>query len=306
MAVRQNSPQLNRATLFNIGGVGLVVLSLYLAVKLSFAPAPETPLCEVRYAGGVLFSLARKDGSPLAPEDLQARLSGHDRGLIRNARIVQDAGVPYGWALEVQLRRSAGQEEEDQSRSGIGMAWMPHQLPAAAAACLSYSVWLPEDFKGGEAGVLPGFVSEPGAEELPHKAAPAATAAEDEAAPRLRPFVSRPLWLGDGQLALSLVPNLGQGVVIPLEAPGATLKPGRWTRIEQELVLNQPGQLDGILRVWVDGKIVWELHGIGYRRDELQSLQAVVANVHNVRQGAWTASHVETNLRLSPLELRLR
>jgi hypothetical protein len=317
MVSRKHPLYVSRTMLFNLGGAAMLGIGFYMAFKLAFAPNPETPLCDVRYASGVLFSLSRKDGTPLATEDLQARLGGHDRGLISNARIVKDENVPYGFALEVNLKRAVARDEDDQSRSGIGMTWLPRQITTATAACLSYNVWVPESFKGGEGGVLPGFASEPGAEEVKPSAAsaapaPAGDAASDNgasgegAASSLRPFAMRPLWRGDGQLALSNVPNLGPGGILALDPVKARLKPGLWTRIEQEVVLNTPGQLDGIARMWVDGKIVWEQHGVGFRQDEMQGLQAVVGNVHNVRHGQWASSPVETRLRISPLELRLR
>jgi hypothetical protein len=196
------------------------------------------------------------------------------------------------------------------------MAWMPRQLTAASAACLSYSVWVPDDFKDGDGGVLPGLASEPGAEDIQPVAAPAAPSATspaengttegEGAASKLKPFATRPVWRTGGQLALAIVPNLGPGGMLTLDPVKARLKPGRWTRIEQELVLNAPGQLNGILRMWVDGKIVWEQQGVGFRKDELQSLQAVIANVHNVRHGLWAPSPADTLMRISPLELRLR
>lgn len=73
-------------------------------------------------------------------------------------RIVKDDGVPQGYAMEVRLKRSNG-EEDDQQRSGMGYSWNPRQLAAAVSACLSYSIWLPQDFNFGSGGALPGFVS---------------------------------------------------------------------------------------------------------------------------------------------------
>lgn len=68
--------------LLNVGGAGLVALGIVLVVRTELTPKPETPICEARYQGGVLFSYRRKENVPLSAEDLQARLAGTDRGLL--------------------------------------------------------------------------------------------------------------------------------------------------------------------------------------------------------------------------------
>lgn len=42
-------------------------------------------------------------------------------------------------------------------------------------------------------------------------------------------------------------------------------QPGRWTVLEQEVVLNRPGHADGRLRVWVNGREVVDKGGMMYR-----------------------------------------
>jgi hypothetical protein len=41
--------------------------------------------------------------------------------------------------------------------------------------------------------------------------------------------------------------------------------PGQWQRLEQEVIVNHLGQKDGVLRVWVDGKLVIERNDMLYR-----------------------------------------
>jgi hypothetical protein len=294
----------SKTLLFNIGGAGLVLMAAVLAIKSSFTPKPETPSCETRYPGGVLFSLTRQGASPLASEDLQARLGGTDRGLIKNAKIVEDANVPQSHALEVALKRSTG-EEDDQARSGIGFVWGPRQLGTASAACLAYSVWVPEDFKFGDGGVLPGLVSDGGgAAEV---TAPSPQAGSEGTGPvRLPVFSTRPQWRSDGAILLWQNPNIGQPSGILIDPTKAGLKPGRWVRIEEEVVLNTPNRPDGVLRAWVDGKLMVERFDLGFRRDENQSFQAIIGDIHHTRYGGWAPAPADTRLRISPLELRLR
>ena len=80
MIVRQHKQEVSRKYLYNIAGVGLLAIIAVFALKQSFMK-DDTPLCEARYSGGVLFSLARRGGEPLAATDLQARLGGSDWGI---------------------------------------------------------------------------------------------------------------------------------------------------------------------------------------------------------------------------------
>jgi hypothetical protein len=43
------------------------------------------------------------------------------------------------------------------------------------------------------------------------------------------------------------------------------LIPGQWQHLEQEVVVNHTGSYDGVLRVWVDGKLVANWTDIFYR-----------------------------------------
>ncbi len=307
MAANSRKFELTNFHLFNIGSGGLLLLGIGLAMQSSFTPKPETPLCEARYAGGVLFSYTRQ-GAPLTPEDLQARLAGLDRGIVSNARIVKDAAVANGFALEVALKRAKADEDE-QARSGIGYTWVPRQLASASAVCLSYNVWVPEDFKPGEGGVLPGLVSDgQSASHDPEQATSKPDPADDSqaAAVKAPPFSMRVQWRNDNTLMLWQVPNIGGSGGIALDTAKAALKPGQWVRIEQEAVLNTPGQTNGTLRTWVNGKLLVERFDIGFRKDDMQSFQAIAGNVHHLRGMSWAPAPAETRLRLSPLELRMR
>ena len=49
-------------------------------------------------------------------------------------------------------------------------------------------------------------------------------------------------------------------------SPGAwTFTPGRWQHLEQEVMVNHLGALDGVLRVWVDGELVVKRSDMLYR-----------------------------------------
>lgn len=296
--------------LLNVGGAGLVALGIILVVRTELTPKPETPICEARYQGGVLFSYRRKENVPLSAEDLQARLAGTDRGLLSNTRIVKDDGVPQGYAMEVRLKRSNG-EEDDQQRSGMGYSWNPRQLATAVSACLSYSIWLPQDFNFGSGGALPGFVSTTERSDFgltPEDYADKRKTSEagEQASTSFEPFGVRMVWRPEGGLELLQLPNEGHRGTVGLDPAKAALKLAKWTRVEIEAVLNEPGKPNGTIRAWVDGKLVDERFDILWRRDEMQGLQAVSGNIYNTGSSGWMPSPIETRLRISPLELRLK
>lgn len=296
--------------LLNVGGAGLVALGIVLAVRSELPKAPEAPKCETRYQSGVLFSYRRKEDVPLSPEDIQSRLGGSDRGLIANSRIVKDEGVPQGYAMEVQLKRSNG-EEDDQQRSGIGYSWNPRQLAGAVSACLSYSIWLPENFTFGSGGSLPGLVSSPERSDLglmpeDYVERKKSGEGEEQAATPGEPFGMRMRWRPEGMLELVQLPNEGHRGVVGFDPVKSALKPAKWTRIDMEAVLNEPGKPNGTVRAWIDGKLVMERFDILWRRDEMQGFQAVSGHIHNIGSSGWMPSPADTRLRISPLELRLK
>ena len=309
MIVRQQKFEMPKNFLFNLAGCSVIVLAGVLAIRSSVVK-DEVPLCEARYGGGLLFSFASSSGEPFTPEDIQARLGGMDWGLTANARVVAETGVAKGHALEVALRGASPRDANSQTRSGMGFIWQPRQLAAAASACLSYSVWTPTDFKTGEGGALPGLSSDgentADTDQPAAAAAPSADGTPPAADAPLKPFSVRAQWRKDGGFALQQAQNIGGKSVSQVDGPTLAFKPGQWTRIEQEAVLNTPGKSNGILRMWIDGKLTVERTNMGYRNSDLQSFQAVSVDTHYIKNGAWAAAPADTRMRLSPLELRLR
>lgn len=302
--------RLTKLQWINVGGAVVMVVGSVIAIAQAMTPKPQTPTCDQRYPGGILFSLSRSNKG-LQAEDLQARLGGHDWGLTTNSRIVADATAPGGFALEIAMKRSA-RGEDGTDRSGMGFTWMPRQLAVAKAACLSYSVWMPADIKLGEGGFLPGFLSEqPSAEpaedtsQSPSDQPGTAGDAQPEAE-KPKPFFSRPHWRGDGRIVINQSLNVGRSGVVLLDDKKGRIKPGHWTRIEEEVVLNTPGQSNGILRVWIDGQLVVERFDVGFRNNDMQAFQAISGDTHFARGTSWAPPPADTRVRLSALELRLR
>ncbi len=249
--------------------------------------------CSDRYGNGTLFGLQDKSGAAISTVDLQGRLAGRDWGVLENMKIVPLKDGPAPVAMQISLPKVADKTEGSaKPKSGMGFTWLPSKLPAAKAACLTYHVWLPEDFNFGTGGSLPGLF---GGEttDTPtsnHKAG----------------FSTRNAWAEEGQAQVRTITADGpKGASFAIDPDNLRLERGRWIRLEQEVVLNQPGEEDGILRVWVDGKLRLENTEMVFRKDERSTFRGVIADVH-YSNSALTAvpAPKTTALQMTPFELR--
>lgn len=181
----------------------------------------------------------------------------------------QDAGA-WGWEnFEVQtaleepftevLRVSypAGSASPSVSRQqgvplGGGQFYADLNLPAQTTLRLSYAVRFSDNFDFVKGGKLPGLYGGTGNSggDIPDGT---------------DGFSTRLMWRreGAGELYAYLPTSEEYGTSI---ARGAwTFRPGVWHRVEQEIVLNQPGQADGRASVWVDGERVIDQAGLQFR-----------------------------------------
>ena len=65
------------------------------------------------------------------------------------------------------------------------------------------------------------------------------------------------------------------------------LENNRWYCIEQDVKLNTPGQADGVLQGWVDGRLAFEKTDVRFRAVDTLKIEAVWINVY--LGGTWTA-----------------
>ncbi|NJN86911.1 MAG: polysaccharide lyase [Leptolyngbyaceae cyanobacterium SL_7_1] len=78
-------------------------------------------------------------------------------------------------------------------------------------------------------------------------------------------FSTRFMWRsgGKGEVYAYLPTSTSYGTSI---GNGAwSFKTGVWHRLEQQVVLNNPGQDNGMIRVWLDGNQVWQQTGLRFR-----------------------------------------
>ena len=269
----------------NLGGSLIGVFVLGYVVYSAYYTATEPP-CSERYAAPIRFALQTAAGKPLTPIDLQARAGLRDVGVIDNAAVVAVKDGPSPDALEVKLRSLPGGDDASaKTRNGIEFRWSPPGMNGAAATCLAYSVWLPDKFDFGDGGFLPGvFGGDSG------------TARQQAATDRLTVTLE---WSDNG--IPSLTAALDGSERLRLSGAGTPLATGRWLKMEQEVILNDPGQKNGTVRLWVDGELIVENERVQLRKDDKVLLTGVHAAI-----GYERTPPPDSLLRLSPLEIARR
>ncbi|MEB3882522.1 polysaccharide lyase [Lyngbya sp. CCY1209] len=131
-------------------------------------------------------------------------------------------------------------------------------MPPADAMRLSYYLRFSENFDFVKGGKLPGLF---GGDEISGGNIPDGT----------NGFSTRLMWRrdGDGEVYAYLPTSDKYGTSIDRGA--WRFVPGRWYHIEQEVVLNEPGQENGRIRLWVDGAQVINRDDVMFRTtDELK------------------------------------
>jgi hypothetical protein len=293
--VKQSVTRIPAWFYMNVAAGCVATLIVVLAVRGALFK-DDIAVCSDRLSNGVQFGLQDSAGSAISRTDLQSRLAGRDWGLMDNASIVKVANGPAPVALQVNLPKlpktpikAAG---EIQPKSGMGFTWLMPKLAAATSACLSYDVWLPEDFAFGQGGNLPGLFGGENT-DAPSKSGKFAFSVQNG-------------W-GENAAAQVFIRSAAEakGNTIAINSNWLHLKPGRWTRIEQEIILNEPGQENGTLRVWVDGKLQLEKDDMLFRLDSRGTFRGVVADIHYGDNGAdFAAVPKSTSLMVTPFVVR--
>lgn len=269
--------------LINVGTVIVGVIIVGYIVFAAFQSRTEGT-CSATYPAPARFSLHTSEGKPLTAIQLQARAGLRDLGVIDNAAVVQAPGAPSPDVLEVKLRRLPGDADASaRARNGVEFRWAPPNMAKASATCLTYSIWLPEKFDFGGGGFLPGVFGGKTAGEKPADGT----------------ISVAPQWDTDGRPAVSV--TLESGEIRRMMGSAAALPTNRWIKLEQETVLNEPGQANGRVRLWVDGKLIIEDSTLPLRDDTNALLKGVLAAI-----GYRGLPATQGTVRLSPLEISVR
>ncbi|KAB2913453.1 MAG: hypothetical protein F9K29_16325 [Hyphomicrobiaceae bacterium] len=272
--------------LFNIAA-GLVSVAAIVAAVRSFLITPGVAPCSERYASGTVFALER-EGVIQTPVDLQARLGGRDVGLVENAVVSKAKIGPVPVALSVNLPKgSASPHSSATPTGGVSFSWEPKSIQAKTSACLAYSVLLPEGFEFGRGGVLPGI-----------RGADADRQGQDG-------FISQLVWRAGGRVGVTnRVTSNSQLRVFPYAQENAVFPRGRWTKVEQEVVLGAPKETKGVVRVWIDGRLVLDVNAPVLRGKPDVAISGVAVDAFYSGDDASGGAPADTRLSLSPLEIR--
>jgi hypothetical protein len=259
-----------------------VMLGGVAAAGRSFLGPPPAEVCSKRY--NLSTALAYEQGGNIwTAVDLQARASGRDVGIMQNVSFRRTNQGPSPVVMAVNIPPI----DADAPR-GISYPWAPKILPGKTAGCLSYNVFLSQDFNFGPGGSLPGFAG-----ELPGET----TAA----------FRVWPMWTATGHTnVLSYARHGKDEATMPYRDDAVELPRGRWVNIEQEVVLNAPRSANGLIRLWVDGRLLIEQKDVVMRNDAKVVLTGVSADVHYGRslEGVVRNAPKAVTVWLSPLEVR--
>ncbi|MGD9785555.1 MAG: polysaccharide lyase [Hyphomicrobiaceae bacterium] len=278
-------------TIMNVVGGGAILLLVAYGAGTYYFSSAEPEGCIASYTRGATFGYRANDGRLLSAIEVQAQAGADERGLMENTRIVEADGIAATSALEVKLGRADATDPS--SALGVDFAWRPVGLRAASAACLRYSVFLPDDFDFGSGGSLPGLF---GGGQPP---------AEGETA--TEGFAIRPHWSRDAHgEVIADTPMLKEARDRLFGYRKLAFKRGRWATIEQEVRLNAPDSKDGVLKVWFNGQLVVEEDRMSLRDSAATTIAGVMARASFAGTGRGAPDSEHGLLRLSPLEMSWR
>jgi hypothetical protein len=271
-------------------GAGAVALFKHMAFK------PAEVACSERYKTRVDMNIKRENGLMTA-SDIQAVSAGRDVLVMENLRMIPftDAKVPAG--LSVSLKAGTSQAENERATpGGISFPWLPRAVPKnLSSACLTYSVFLPANFEFDTAGTLPGLFG----------ASPQMGAKDGER------FATHVTWLKNGgfgsHVAMTTKANFLTEFV-PYDNRAA-LPRGAWFRIDQEVIMNTPGLMDGQVKLWIDGQLRASTKAAGLRKSADMFIQGVAVDVFfggvmDEASPIEARARKDETVRLTPFELR--
>jgi hypothetical protein len=276
-----------RSILFNAGAAVLIIAGIGTGIRTKLFP-PEIESCLARYQRATTLSLDAA-GQSRGTEEFQAAANGQDAGVVENLEIRRDPLGRYPAAMIIKFDTdSARPSREQTSTGGIVFPWATRAFQGQEKACLTYAINVPADFKFARSGTLPGFLS----------------VAEGEAKEAGAGFDIRPVWTGAALELAFYVNNLESERARLLRKHETPIPRERWVRIDQELVLNTPGQSNGIVRLWLDGNLVAEDTRAAIRRTDEVKIGPIGVDVHFSNRAHDSRSPQNQKMMLSPIEVR--
>ena len=216
--------------------------------KRAVVGTPQVEACSQRYTVAEAPRLSHASGSGL--DAVRQAFHTHRHWGEEN---LERLGTELSGLNDASLRvhyPAGSSSPSDTVEGGAGFYSDPPSLRGSERACLSYRLRFPPDFDFVQGGKLPGLY---GGE--------APSGGED--VDGTQGFSLRLMWRenGQGELYPYVVGFEGDSV-----GRGFWHFPvGRWVQVEQEVVLNDLGQENGIVRLWVDNQPVLEQQNVVFR-----------------------------------------
>lgn len=165
-------------------------------------------------------------------------------------------------------------------RGGLGLRWTPTTLRTADRACVSYRLRVADDFPFQKGGKLPGLIG--GSAPMGGRRATGETG-----------FSLRLMWRRGGRGEIyAYIPGHPTGRGLSLARGAFQITRGKDVQVSQEVVLNQVGSADGIIRLWIDGNLVIELTDVIIREHGSVRVDGVaVESFFGGKSASWAAPH---------------
>lgn len=277
-----------RALIFNLGAAVVMTAGFVSFMRTTFA-RPYIEPCASRYHRQLAMRLDQ-DGHPLSNIDLQAVANGQDEGLQDHLTIAQFNEGPTKFAMAVTLAKGSGpQRSVEGVEGGISLPWSPTSLEQTTAACLSYDMFLPATFDFSDGGTLPGLFGTTSTGRFGD----------------LPSFGTNLTWQAGGEPYYYVATkDAAESRAASFKTYEPTLSRGRWIHVDQELVLNKPGQSDGYARLWLDGRIESEVKTAQLRTDDTVTIAGVAGEIYFGGNGRKATAAKDETIWLSPFVIR--
>ncbi len=184
----------------------------------------------------------------------------------QNAQVIADETGQFSKVLRIRYPRGSASptvSRENDAPVGGTQFYGNLGLGAHEALKLSYFVRFSEEFDFVKGGKLPGLFG--------------GTGNTGGRIPNGRDgFSTRFMWRqrGQGEVYAYLPTSRAHGTSI---GRGQwRFQPGQWHHLEQEVTLNQPGQRDGKVRVWVDGRLRLEKDQLEFRSTRALKIDGIL------------------------------
>jgi len=275
-------------------GFCLLLTTVY-GIRQMFV-AEYVEVCSTRYNVMTTFPKLETEAEAarrqLNRDELAATFGLSSWGVIENASVETASGLGNRSVIEARIPAgSYGPRARLPQKGGISFRWRHGRPEAIHAACLSYSLFLPQAFRFHEGGKLPGLFGK-------------SRAPVEKAGSAADSFSSRLGWGPGGVVGLAaLAPRPQLSGPLALNQGGWSLPLGQWLHFEQEVVLNTPGEADGIMRVWVNGEMLLDNREMSYRKTKDLLIDGVTADLYYDAEASQPAP-ANTFLRITPFDLR--